>query len=450
MPQSGIGYPSGALVSGNNGYSSILDGYIFASGVNKPTHSDFLTEKFGKLYTMTSLLDKLGAYEPVMNKAYSWSILDRTRSSATLGTVSGLPAATVTVTLSDVDATSPALGYFLVDDVVRSESGRLLKVTAVGTSGNFQTVTLARVEGGNVASPDIATGEKIGHAFTAFDEGSTGPNGRLFLPAEDYNYTQIFRRAVKVSRGAASTKSYLKVDGKEYWYFTNEKKMFEEFFADQERSLMFGVRTSVGNKTTSGGIWDKTVTQSLGSIVNYTTSTGIAESDFFTLIPQMIRAGCSKNLLLLAGSEAASDIQQALKYYTLNGGVNFGAFGNNKVGIDVSGYNFLGVNIAMERYPLFDDVKTLPFASTSTASKVNFKQAAIILDLGEDAPNITKMYRDGDAGSAKLIKSIIPGMVGNNSGVSSNSFDGWESQVLAELGWKVNNAHRFGAFVPNA
>jgi len=450
MPASGISYPSGALTSGNSARSSILDNYIFNSGISKPEHSAFLTEKFGSVYTMTSLLDKLGAAKPVYAKAYSWSILDRTRSNATISSGDGT-GATVTLTL-DIAADTSNLGYFLVDDVLRTETGTIVKVTAVGTGGGFQTITVARVDGTNIVAADFADGEKIGHLSTAFDEGSTGPNGRLFLPSEDYNYTQIFRRAVKVSRGAASSKSYINVGGKEYWYFTNEQKMFDEFFADQERSLMFGTRTTSGNKTTSGGIYDKVVTQALGQVVNFTTATGITESDFFTLIPRLIRQGCSKNLLLLAGSEAASDIQQALRTYTLNGGVNFGSFGSNKVGIDIPGYSFMGVNIAFQHYPMFDDEKTLPFTSTSTSTKVNFRQAALVLDLGEGAgePNISKVYRDGDMGDARMIKTLIPGMIGQSGGVSSNSFDGWESQVLAELGWKVNNAHRFGAFIPNA
>lgn len=399
---------------------------------------------------MTKLMDKLGAEMPVYANVYSWSTLDRTRNSCTISSGDGTGATVVLTT--DIAADTANLGYFLVDDVLRTETGVLIKVTAVGVSGGFQTITVARVDGTNIAAADFADGEQLGHAYNAFDEGSTGPNGRLFLPSEDYNRTQIFRRAVKVSRSAASSKSYIKVDGKEYWYFTNEKKMFDEFFADQERSLMFGTRTSSGNKTTSGGVWDKVVTQAGGQIVNYTTATGISESDFFTMIPALIRQGCSKNLLLLAGSEAASDIQQALKYYTLNGGVQFGSFGNNEVGIDIPGYNFMGVNIAFEHYPLFDDTKTLPFASTSTSTKVNFKQAAIILDLGENEgePNISRCYRDGAAGSGKLIKTLIPGMVMQNGGISANSFDGWESHVLAELGWKVKNAHRMGAFVPNA
>lgn len=392
----------------------------------------------------------MGPAQPVFNKAFSWSILDRTRSSAIISSGDNT-GATVDLTLDTV-ATGANLGYFLVDDILRTDTGVLIKVTAVAAAGGFQVITVARVDGTNIAAADFANAESLGHVTNAFDEGSNGPNGRLFLPVEDYNYTQIFRRAAKVSRDAASVKSYLMVDGKEYWYFTNEKKMFAEFFADQERSLMFGTRTTVSNKTTSGGIWDKVVTQALGQIVNYTTATGISESDFFTMIPALIRQGCSKNLLLLAGSEAASDIQQALKYYTLNGGVDFGSFGGNEVGINIPSYSFMDHRISFQHYPMFDDTKTLPFAGTSTSTKVNFRQAAIILDLGEDLQesNVQKMYRDGAAGSAQMIKTIIPGMVGNNSGVSSNSFDGWESQVLAELGWKVNNAHRFGAFVPNA
>lgn len=395
------------------------------------------------------MLDKIGPAKPVYAPAFSWSILDRTRASATI-TSGDFTGASGTLTLDTV-ADTINLGYFLVDDVLRTETGVMIKVTATGNAGGFQTITVSRLDGTAVAAADFANGEQIGHAYNAFDEGSSGPNGRLFLPVEDYNYTTIFRRSVKVSRSAASSKSFLTVDGKEYWYFTNEKKMFEEFFADQERSLMFGTRTSVGNKKTAGGIWDKVVTQTLGQIVNYTTATGIAESDFFTMIPALIRQGCSKNLMLFAGSEAASDIQQALKYYTLNGAVDFGSFGSNDVGIDIPTYNFMGVKIMLMHYPMFDDVKTLPYAGTSSATKINFKQAALIVDMGEgDEPNIQKRYRDGGEGSGLIIKKLIPGMVGGDSGTASNSFDGWESHVLSELGWFVNNPHRFGAFVPTA
>lgn len=452
MPQSGVNYPSSAFTGPyQQGRAAIFDSYIFASGLSKPEHSDVLTEKFGKQYTMTTLLDRMGAYSPCYSHVYSWSILDRTRNDALITSGDGT-GATVTLTLDSTNnpASGAQLGYFLVDDVLRSETGIKLKVTAVGISGGSQTITVARLDGTSIAANDFADGERIGHLYNAFDEGSSGPNGRLWFPSEDYNYFTTFRRAAKITRDAASSKSYVKVDGKDYWYWSAEKYALEELLADQERSLMFGTRTEVGAKRTAGGIWDKVVTQAQGQIVNYTTATGISESDFFTMIPRLVRQGCSKNLLLLAGSEAASDIQQALRVYSLNGGVNFGSFGNNKAGVDYTGYKFMNVNIAFEHYPMFDDAKSLPFVSTSTASKVNFRNVALILDLGDGVPNIEKIYRDGDQGQGKLIHKVVPGMVGSDGGFAANSEDAYRVDWLSELSWKVNNAHRMGAFVPNA
>lgn len=454
MAIAGVNVPSSAFTGP---YSSvrnpILNSYIFDTGLLKPEQSALLTEKFGKMYTMTNLLDKLGAYKPVLAGEYSWAVLDRTRVSATISSGFTNAVASDTWTLSTV-ADSSNLGYFLVGDVIRTESGRLLKVTAVGDAGGFQTITVARLDGSNIVTGDAADGETITRLTTAFDQGSNGPNGRLFLPDQDYNYTQIFRAGLKLTRDSASQKSYVNVGGKEYWYFKNEEIMFDEFYADQERSLMFGVRSRSGAKSTSQGIWDKAVTGAAGQVVNFTTSTGIAESDFFTLIPAMKRQGASNNLLLLGGSEAISDIQQALKHYTVNGGVTFGNFGGNAVGLDIPSYYFMDTKIALQHYPLFDDDKTLGFTSTSTSTKTNFRHAAIILDLGNTSAgeaNIQKFYRSGAEGmDAMMIHKLIPGMVGDSGMTAANSFDGWEVQILSELGWKVQNAHRFGAFVPNA
>lgn len=431
----------------------ILNSYIFDTGLLVPEQSALLSEKFGKTYTMTTLLDKIGAYKPVQAQEFSWATLDRTRVSATISSGFSNGVASDTWTLSTV-ADSTNLGYFLVGDVIRTESGRQLKVTAVGDDGGYQTITVARLDGSNIVTGDAADGETITRLSTAFSQGSNGPNGRLFLPDQDYNYTQLFRAGLKLSRDTASQKSYLNVNGKEYWYFKNEEIMFDEFYADQERALMFGIRSKSGSLTTSRGIWDSVVTQAAGQVVNFTTSTGIAESDFFTLIPALIRQGASQNLLLLGGSEAVSDIQQALKHYTVNGGVSFGNFGGNNVGLDIPSYNFMGTKIALQHYPLFDDAKTLAWTGTSTSTKTNFRHAAIILDLGNTSAgeaNIQKCYRSGAEGmDAMMIHKLIPGMVGDSGMIAANSFDGWEVQILSEIGFKVINAHRFGAFVPTA
>ena len=143
-----------------------------------------------------------------------------------------------------------------------------------------------------------------------------------------------------------------------------------------------------------------------------------------------------------------------MKHYTVNGGVTFGNFGGNAVGLDIPSYYFMDTKIALQHYPLFDDDKTLAWTGTSTSTKTNFRNAAIILDLGNTSAgeaNIQKFYRSGaDGMDAAMIHKLIPGMVGDSGMTASNSFDGWEVQILAELGWKVQNAHRMGAFVPTA
>lgn len=436
----------------------ILQGYVFNAQLEKPEVSSFVTEKFKNKYKMTTLLNRLGAFKPVANGVYSWFIQDRQRLSATLGTVSGLPATSFQTTLTDIDADSSNLGYFLVNDLVRTESGAILRISSVDApSGGDQQVTFVKVGGGTIAAADAATGEKIGHISNAFEEGSTGPNGRLFLPSEEYNYTQIFRRGCKVTGDALTQKTYVGDGGS--WYWKNEDYMFDEFQYDQELSLMFGVRAidSASNRRTSKGIWDRIVTNSEGQVQNFASGVGIAESDLQAIITKLNRQAGSDNLLVLAGSEAITDIQIALKNYFLAGAVDYGAFGGNTVGLDASTYKFAGKTLSIMHYPLFDDDKALPFVSTPTSSKVNFRHAAVILDMG-DTDNgeslISCQYRELAGEQRKFIHKVIPGMHGggsaDNGGVASNSFDGFEVQVEAEVGWKFMLPNQSAALVPNA
>lgn len=436
----------------------ILQGYVFNAQLEKPEVSSFVTEKFKNKYKLTTLLNRLGAYKPIGNGSFSWFVQDRQRLSATLGTVAGLPATSFTTTLTDIAADTANLGYLLVNDLVRTESGAILRVSAVlSPSGGNQQVTFVKVGGGSIATTDAATGEKIGHISNAFEEGSTGPNGRLFLPSEEYNYTQIFRRGCKVTGNALTEKTWIGDGGS--WYWKNEDYMFDEFAYDHELSLMFGLRAidSATNLRTSRGLWDRIVTAGEGQVQNFASGVGIAEADLQAIITKLNRQAGSDNLLILAGSEAITDIQIALKNYFLAGAVDYGAFGGNTVGLDASTYKFAGKTLSIMHYPLFDDDKALPFTSTPTSTKVNFRHAAVILDLGDTdngEPLISCMYRELAGEQRKFIHKVLPGMHGGGSsdtgGIASNSFDGFEVQVEAEVGWKFMLPNQSAALVPNS
>lgn len=404
-------------------------------------------------------MDRIGGWEPIMNDTLSWSVLDRTRASATISSGYSNGVASDTWTL-DTAAAGANLGYFLVGDVVRTESGKLVKITAVGDSGGFQTITVSKLDGSNFAAGDAADGEKIGHAFSAFSQASTGPAGRIYLPTEEYNFTQILRSGTKVGRDMLSNKIWLDVAGGQSWYWENERIMFDEHFRSIENAIMFGQRENNGGIKTTRGIWDRVVTAGEGAVVNYASGTGISETNIQTVVERLVREGSSAELLVLCGSTAYSQIQQALKSYAVNGGMDYGAFGGNTVGLDIMTYKFFGKTLNFVHYVLFDDEKLLPFVSTPTATKVNFRNVALFLDLGSTSKGeklLKLRYRDGDAGQAKLIHKVIPGMVGvgaaNTSdagGMASNSFDGFEVQCLTEMLVEYKQAHRSGVLLANS
>ena len=57
------------------------DGYIWASGILEPEHSNWLSYAYPQYYA-TAILERIGSYEGVAQDEYSWSEMDRTRNSA--------------------------------------------------------------------------------------------------------------------------------------------------------------------------------------------------------------------------------------------------------------------------------------------------------------------------------------------------------------------------------
>ena len=458
MPQAGIQYPSGALAGGTTARASIFESYVFASGIHDPEYSKLLTYKYPQYY-MTTLLDKLGASEPVAQSTFSWSIMDRTRKSATYTAIANGTTTAATLTL-DITAAGVDLGYFQVGDVIRiGKSGALGRVSTIGIAGGFQTIIVTRPDGAvwaNTASslPAVTSLDVIGHVFSAFGEGTFGPEGRLYLPTEDYNFTQILKASMKVTGSEMSNKTILG-DGKA-WYFTNEEIMLKEFARDREILLMFGQRASSGGIKWSRGIFDFVNT---GGIINtYASSPGVAEVDLQGHIEDLLPEGGSAEYLVLVGSRFLSRVQVALKDYAVGGAQNFGTLGNNMAGLDFQGYKFAGKTVYFAYYELFDDSAVLPFVGTPSATAINFRDLSLWLDMGTDSAGqklIKLKYKQHGAIQRKFVHKVIPGMMefdttGAEGGFAANSFDGVEVQVLSEIGTELRLANRHGILRANS
>jgi len=438
------GNPTPPLVGGNSAVSQILEGYVFQSGLHKPEHSTLLTLKYPQYYA-TALLDKLGASEGVAQDTWSWNVLDRTREGNTVATSSATGSTTISFeTTFDYTSTKP--GYLLVGDVIRLESGALGEVTAVadanalvtGTAGK-QGVTIRKVGGGNWGASDIADTMKFGHSHNMFGEGSDAPGYRVYLPTEEYNALTILRRSMKITGSEFTNRVYI---GDKAWFFKVEEIEMKEFAKDREMAVMFGkqeatLSTSSASKKSTRGIWDYVNTY--GTNNTYSSATGVSEEDIQNHIKDLVIQGSSSEITVLCGADFYVDFQRAMQPYLLNGGVNYGMFGGNVVGLDVITYKFFGKTIHLAYYELFEDSAILPYTGTPSATKVNFSKTSLWLDWGSATGEklIKLKHKEMNGVSRKFIHGYENGMHSANGSVGgnvANGTDAFKIHLLSEIG----------------
>ena len=449
------GNPTAPLVAGARVKDPILSNYVFQAGIHKPEHSGLLAIKYPQYY-LTAMLDRMGRSEPMAQVVYSWNTQDRTRANTTLtgGTLDGTVTSTTVITSQTI-----ALAYWIVGDIFRSISGVMFEVNAVGDNGTYQTLTISKVEGGVIAAADLTAAQAVGHIANWFEEGSSAPLGRLYLPDEDYNYLQIFRRSFKITGDEFTNKTYLGDAGASPWYFKQEELEMMEFRRDQEGGLMFGVRavkTAANGKKKymTNGIFTKVDDDGVSN--TFATATGVSEDDIMDHTTELVKEGGSNEYTVLCGAEIYRDIMKALRPYHLAGGVSYGSFGNQTIGLDVQSYDFFGKLIHFKHYELFNDLKMLPFASTATATKYNFGQVSLWLDLGSDSsgePLIQLTHKENNGVSRKFIHTHVNGMMGpdgTQQGAVANGDDAFQINYLAQIGTKIKFTNRMGILAANS
>lgn len=451
--------PTPPLVGGNSAVSQILQGYVFQSGIHKPEYSNILTYKYPQYYT-TALLDKLGASSGIGQDEWSWNILDRTRESNAVTTNMSATGSTTITFETTWDYTSTKPGYLLVGDVIRLQSGALGEVTAVGDANTLaslggtagkQGVTVRKVGGGNWGAADIAVSDVFGHSHSMFAEGSSAPGYRVYLPTEESNALTILRRSLKIT-GSEFTNRTTVGDGSA-WYFTVEDIEMKEFAKDREMAVVFGKYESDSSllEKSTRGLWDYVSTY--GVYNEFASAAGVSETDIQDHIKELMIQGSSDSMTVLAGADFMTDFQRAMKDYVVNGGVDYGRFGNQMVGLDVTVYKFLGKTIYLKYYELFDDTAILPFVGTPTTGStgdVNFSNTSLWLDLGSDSsghPLVSLKHKELDGVSRKFIHAYEDGMVsatGATGGKVANGDDAFKVHYLSEIGVEVRLANRMG------
>lgn len=448
MPQ--FGSPTPPLVGGNS-VQSLLQDYVFQSGIHEPSHSSLLTYKYPQYY-LTSLLDRMGAEEPETQDIFSWNIMDRTREGSTIEAIdTALPAATVVLDTA-FPWSADSQGYLLVGDLIRIESGAVLRVTATQDNGaGLQEITVVKQEGGNITATDIQINDAFGHIGNVFPEASSAPGVRNYLPVEEFNSLGIVRRSYDVSGSELTNKIYL--DDNKSWFFEKEDLEMREFTRDIESYFLFGTINASAPTTdprSGKGIW--TYAESDGVQNFYASASGVSETDIQDHVRDLMLQNVSSDLYVLCGAQFLVDFQRAMKDYAVGGAMDYGRLGGNTAGLDFYEYKFIGKTVKIAYYEMFNDVAVVPTPvnGIDAVSRTDFSDASLWIDFGTDNNGrslITKKYKSLGGISRKFIHKYVNGMVdisGSSYGQASNGDDKFTGHLLAHIGIEVRLPNRLG------
>lgn len=438
------GNPTPPLVSGNSVREPILQGYVFQSGLHKPEVSSILTYKYPQYY-LTSLFDRMNAEESIEQDIWSWFVQDRTREGSTVIAIdTALPAASVVLD-TNFDFNGAQKGYLIVGDIIRLESGVNVRVTATQDNGaNKQEITVVKSNGSNITATDLQAGDAFGHVSSAFPEASSAPEGRLYLPEEEYNVLQIIRRSFSISGTEFTNRTY--INNGEAWYFEKEEIEMKELARDKELAIVFGQLSDTGVKETRGII---SYIEQYGVNSGYAAATGVTEFDIQEHIKDLLKQNVSNDIVVLCGAQFLADAQRALADYQIQAE---GKLAPGTAGLEFTSYKFMGKTVHFAYYEVFDDTAVVPTPvnGINSTTRSDFSNYSLWLDFGTDDNNRPLMvlkYKSHMGQSRKFIHTYVNGMmnpVGDNSGMAANGDDKFQINYLIECGLEFRLPNRSG------
>lgn len=150
--------------------------------------------------------------------------------------------------------TTGAAAYFPVQSLIRVRGdAAVFKVTAVNTTNNTVSVELAAANGSSKTASDIAASDILVFVARPKQEGSTAGDDRTTITGTDYNYTQIMRRDIKLSRTSISVKNY----GLENAMTRQIEYMLLDMTRELNSTALFGIRAQRSGSVngSAGGLY---------------------------------------------------------------------------------------------------------------------------------------------------------------------------------------------------
>jgi hypothetical protein len=285
---------------------------------------------------LTAILSKMGS-EKVPDAEYNWwtkkfpdqagaiSGIYTDLAMSTAYTSGGTDGQTLYVKVAEAVAEEFRVGHQVLlrdsDDYTVDVNAKVTAVTRNGASSQI-AVKLLEADDNSSYGHDLSDADRIMIIGNINAEGAYMPDGISYNPTKYYNYTQIFRTPLSITRTARETK-YRTGDK----YREMKREALELHGVEQEKAFIWGIRTEkVGSngkpERTSGGIlWflrsyvpanvnDFTLNATYHG--KYWTDVGGGKTWLDYYLEQLFRFG-SKDKLALCGSGAVMGIQQLVE-----------------------------------------------------------------------------------------------------------------------------------------
>ena len=282
-----------------------------------------------------------------------------------------------------------------------TSTGENMLVTSTAAAGSSLTVvTVTRGIGSTAAA--ILINKEIVIIGSAQAEGGNSPDAVSFDPTVEYNYTQIFKTPVNVSRTLKNTT--LRTGDKEQEQLTKALKMH---MGDIERAMFFGKRHILNGSSSTptrftGGLFE-TITNITDAASN-ATANRITEKEFDRLLVEDLFAYGSTEKIAFCGAGVAANMQEIAKNRWQPTQVD-GAYG-----VNMSRYSTFAGDLNVILHPMFRQIPSL-------------KNSMVVLDL----PNVK--YRSLANSDTQLERDI-----------QGNDADASKHQYLTECGLELTQA----------
>lgn len=423
---------------------------------HKPVWDEIFFSQAPKWWLTPFLEEYAGEMEPITANEFNWMEDGKIYKLQTINTVTGtFPTFTVEFT----DTTQYFVLYDVVDlgiAIAGQEGINVLgRVTAVGTNGANQTITVEIIDPQGVATglttTDFTAGDTVALLYNTQGECFQKPQGRIRSPERFTNQLNKVANTYDVCDDAQNQGIWFKnsVNGKFYWTDEEERMTMRLHAMQCDMASVFGQNHSFTETGTSyDGVGGTGLIPylSYGSLIGQFAGT-LVEQDLSDMLSTLSTHSDGTSWTVLAGVDFIAQAQVALKDYHQQGAIAYGRFapeGGNHVGLNVTKYTFAGKTLKMMEYKGFSDPDFLPNNTNGT----NYKNLAMFLNL-EDRDCIKMVYKKRkDGGKMKKYLNNMPGIGGVSPGSLAVQDRACRSLIMtSHLGIQMKGLNKHGMMI---